>query len=99
MNKLPINDYVWLLIRDKFGSNLRYVVPNSGTAGGNSTKWEISQNINFSPTFLTYDSMDDSYEFNGEKYTEVKFVEILNMMNDIPSEQNRLVRKVLGLEK
>lgn len=87
---LPIPDHVWILIKEKFGSNLRYVVPGTGgevrdgavilfnnTGKPGYTRWEISKNINFSPTFITYDSADQTYEYQNKRYLETEFLELL----------------------
>lgn len=93
--KLPVPNHVWIIIKEKFGKNLRYVVPGTGneirygvvtilnhTGQPGYTKWEISKNINFAPSFLIYDSSDDTYEFENKKYSEKEFISLMNNFYD-----------------
>lgn len=80
--RIPISDNVWNKILEKFGTNLRYEVPNSEYPNPViiSTKWKVGKNINFAPWLFVFDSKDNTYEYTDHKYLETEFLSLLDSM-------------------
>jgi hypothetical protein len=81
--KISIPDIVWNKVKEKFGSNIRYEVPNTGypIPAIKSTKWGVGLNINFAPWLFVFDQSDNTYLFREVKYSEKEFIRILDLLS------------------